>query len=126
MIWDTLIWRLECSNRSKIRSAQKCNPCLRYELSPMSPGRTVLCWRRGWDSNPRMEVLQTSPLGRLGTAPDFPVYQIRTPSRQRGSSLNRTRVDALPSVGPKSERVPCWSGEPTDSRREFPVFAELL
>src|SRR5215471_16460334 len=40
MIWDTLIWRLECSNRSKIRSAQKCNPCLRYELSPMSPGRT--------------------------------------------------------------------------------------
>src|SRR5262249_2532672 len=41
MIWDTLIWRLECSNRSKIRSAQKCNPCLRYELSPMSPGRTL-------------------------------------------------------------------------------------
>jgi hypothetical protein len=26
-------------------------------------------WRRGWDSNPRMEVLQTSPLGHLGTAP---------------------------------------------------------
>src|SRR5579863_6489091 len=26
-------------------------------------------WRRGWDSNPRMEVLQTSPLGLLGTAP---------------------------------------------------------
>ena len=33
-------------------------------------------WRRGWDSNPRMEVLQTSPLGRLGTAPGFLVYQI--------------------------------------------------
>ena len=30
-------------------------------------------WRRGWDSNPRMEVLQTSPLGRLGTAPN-PYY----------------------------------------------------
>jgi hypothetical protein len=28
-------------------------------------------WRRGWDSNPRMEVLQTSPLGHLGTAPLF-------------------------------------------------------
>src|SRR6202008_528363 len=28
-------------------------------------------WRRGWDSNPRMEVLQTSPLGHLGTAPGF-------------------------------------------------------
>jgi hypothetical protein len=27
-------------------------------------------WRRGWDSNPRMEVLQTSPLGLLGTAPE--------------------------------------------------------
>ena len=27
-------------------------------------------WRRGWDSNPRMEVLQTSPLGHLGTAPN--------------------------------------------------------
>src|ERR1700732_1534207 len=34
--------------------------------------RTVqkLTWRRGWDSNPRMEVLQTSPLGHLGTAPN--------------------------------------------------------
>src|SRR6266481_5880061 len=40
MIWDTSIWRLGCSNHSKIRSAQKCYPCLRYELSPMSPGRT--------------------------------------------------------------------------------------
>jgi len=28
-------------------------------------------WRRGWESNPRMEVLQTSPLGHLGTAPNF-------------------------------------------------------
>src|SRR5438270_635187 len=31
-------------------------------------------WRRGWDSNPRMEVLQTSPLGLLGTAPDVRQY----------------------------------------------------
>src|SRR6266853_5208609 len=31
-----------------------------------SPNRLILKpknWRRGWDSNPRMEVLQTSPLG---------------------------------------------------------------
>ena len=28
-------------------------------------------WRRGWDLNPRMEVLQTSPLGLLGTAPEL-------------------------------------------------------
>ena len=31
-------------------------------------------WRRGWDSNPRMEVLQTSPLGLLGTAPKLRQY----------------------------------------------------
>jgi len=30
MIWDTSIWRSRCSNRSKIPSAQKCYPCLRY------------------------------------------------------------------------------------------------
>src|SRR5579863_2998982 len=41
MIWGTSIWRLECSNRSKIRSAQKCYLCLRYEVSPMCPGWTV-------------------------------------------------------------------------------------
>src|SRR5215475_7731343 len=56
MIWDTLIWRLECSNRSKIRSAQKCNPCLRYELSPMSPGRTFVFWSGRWESNPRPKL----------------------------------------------------------------------
>jgi hypothetical protein len=41
MIWGTSIWRLGCSNRSKIRSAQKCYLCLRYVVSPMSPGRTL-------------------------------------------------------------------------------------
>ena len=40
MIWDTSIWRLECSNHSKIRSAQNCHPCDRYDLLPMSPGQT--------------------------------------------------------------------------------------
>ncbi len=40
MIWDTSIWRLGCSNRSKIPSVQKCYLCLRYVVSPMSPGRT--------------------------------------------------------------------------------------
>src|ERR1700677_1703862 len=53
MIWDTLIWRLGCSNRWKIPSAQKCYPCLRYVVYPMSPGWTQTEWRRGWDSNPR-------------------------------------------------------------------------
>src|SRR5580704_3965937 len=32
MIWDTSIWRLGRSNRSKIRSVQKCYPCLRYAV----------------------------------------------------------------------------------------------
>ena len=36
----TSIWRLGCSNRSKIRSAQKCYLCSRYNVLPMSPGRT--------------------------------------------------------------------------------------
>jgi hypothetical protein len=30
MIWDTSIWRPACSNRWKIRSAQKCYLCSRY------------------------------------------------------------------------------------------------
>src|ERR1700685_1779004 len=44
MIWDTSIWRLGCSNRSKIRLAQKCYLCLRYAVSPMSPGWTESKW----------------------------------------------------------------------------------
>ena len=40
MIWATSIWKLGCSNRSKIHSVQKCYLCLRYVVSPMSPGRT--------------------------------------------------------------------------------------
>src|SRR5256885_14866346 len=41
MIWDTSIWRLACWNRWKIPSAQKCYPCSRYILLPMSPGRAL-------------------------------------------------------------------------------------
>ena len=44
MIWDTLIWRLECSNHSKTRSAQNCYLCSRYVLLPMCPGWTVKDW----------------------------------------------------------------------------------
>src|SRR6267378_934896 len=53
MIWDTSIWRLGCSNHSKILSAQKCYPCLRYVVSPMSPGRTQGLWSGRWNrTNP--------------------------------------------------------------------------
>ena len=41
---------------STTRSARGCHPCLRYVLSPMCPGRTLMTlilWRRGRDSNPR-------------------------------------------------------------------------
>src|SRR3989440_9339901 len=41
MIWDTSIWRLACWNPWKIPSAQKCYPCSRYILLPMSPGRAL-------------------------------------------------------------------------------------
>jgi hypothetical protein len=46
MIWDTSIWRLGYSNRSKIRSSQKCYLCLRYVVSLMCPGRTCRESRR--------------------------------------------------------------------------------
>jgi hypothetical protein len=39
-IWDTSIWKRECSNRTKISSAQKCYLCRRYVVLPMCPGRT--------------------------------------------------------------------------------------
>src|SRR5882762_6619539 len=53
MIWDTSIWKLGCSNRSKIRSAQKCYLCLRYVVSPMCPGRTV------WQSHTYIACVQS-------------------------------------------------------------------
>ncbi len=38
---------------STTRSARGCHLCLRYDLSPMCPGRTANVWCRGRDSNPR-------------------------------------------------------------------------
>src|ERR1700741_4707394 len=59
MIWGTSIWRHRYSNHSKIRSAQKCNLCLRYELSPMSPGQTLKQMVGSWGLEP-----QTSTVSR--------------------------------------------------------------
>src|ERR1700687_4438631 len=42
---DSLQFPLQSAQRAQVKSA----------LSVLK------CWRRGWDSNPRMEVLQTSP-----------------------------------------------------------------
>src|SRR3981081_2909326 len=55
-------------------------------------------WRRGWDSNPRMEVLQTSPLGHLGTAP-FLITQLLT-----ATALPST-LDLLPNLLQNSDQV---------------------
>jgi len=51
--FELTIWKLGCSNRSKIRSAQKCYLCLRYVVSPMSPGQTDLNWSGREDLNLR-------------------------------------------------------------------------
>src|SRR6266536_1929402 len=39
--------------KANIESPAAEHPCLRYNLSPMSPGRTVSCWSGRWESNPR-------------------------------------------------------------------------
>src|SRR5713101_1173213 len=50
---------------------EACNPA--WQRRRMTPDCWMI-WRRGWDLNPRMEVLQTSPLGLLGTAPGESQY----------------------------------------------------
>src|SRR6266481_1754423 len=94
MIWDTSIWRLGCSNHSKIRSAQKCYPCLRYELSPMSPGRTCKKWSGRMDLNHR----PPGPEQAVETLSYWPVWLcsasnmlIWTRIRQQSDS-NRTQL----------------------------------
>ena len=69
MIWDTSIWRLACSNRWKIRSAQNCYPCLRYVVSPMPPGRTLKEWSGRVDLNHRPPGPEPGALARLSHAP---------------------------------------------------------
>jgi hypothetical protein len=52
MIWDTSISRPACSNRWKVRSAQKCYLCSRY-IVPMSSAGPLCIWWTRWDSNPQ-------------------------------------------------------------------------
>ena len=66
-----------------------------------SLGATFPCrkrWRRGWDLNPRMEVLQTSPLGLLGTAPDGIQY----------NGIGRT-LSGCPALRRRSRAILCGS-----------------
>src|SRR5713101_8729800 len=59
-LWSTIsatsIWRKKLCSLSTTLLAQKCNLCLRYDLSPMSPGRTVVLWSGRWESNPRPKL----------------------------------------------------------------------
>jgi hypothetical protein len=68
--------------------------------------------RRGWDSNPRMEFLQTSPLGPLGyravpenstTYSYYSIPYVRLAAKSAatfGSSLPRTRFSEMPRTAP--------------------------
>ena len=55
--WTTILaistWSRKPCSPSTTHSARGCYLCLRYELSPMCPGRTAKEWLRGRDSNPR-------------------------------------------------------------------------
>lgn len=48
-------------------------------------------WRRGWDLNPRVEVLQTSPLNLLGTAPSETEYTENRPLPPENGRGNYSR-----------------------------------
>src|SRR3981189_3766519 len=60
-LWSTIsatsIWRKKLCSLSTTLLAQKCNLCLRYDLSPMSPGRTVPVKPCCMELNPRPERL---------------------------------------------------------------------
>src|SRR5260370_33226609 len=71
-LWSTIsatsIWRKKLCSLSTTLLAQKCNLCLRYDLSPMSPGRTEKFWSREWESDPRPADYESAalPLSYLG------------------------------------------------------------
>src|SRR6267143_4551652 len=73
-LWSTIsatsIWRKKLCSLSTTLLAQKCNLCLRYDLSPMSPGRTRERWSREWELNPRPADYESAalPLSYLGLA----------------------------------------------------------
>src|SRR6266513_2761792 len=80
------------------QAKSRCFAGLRKLTSNRHSLLAVATWRRGWDSNPRMEVLQTSPLGRLGTAP-FLITQLLT------ATALPSAPDLLPNLLPNSDQV---------------------
>ena len=94
MILDISIWSRKPCNPSTTRSARGCHPCLRYDLLPMSPGRTVflLAERGGFEppiglrlcrissavlSTAQPPLQATMPLARA-----FPAAKRQQPSRR--------------------------------------------
>src|SRR5712671_3823818 len=66
-LWSTIsatsIWRKKLCSLSTTLLAQKCNLCLRYDLSPMSPGRT----RAGPENDGRPVGTRTPDLYRVNS-----------------------------------------------------------
>ena len=56
----TSIWSRKPCNPSTTRSARGCHPCLRYDLSPMSPGRTMKNLERAKGFEPSTPTLARS------------------------------------------------------------------
>ena len=78
--------RYKASNQSTTRSPQGCQPCLRYALSPMCPGRTAKSWCRRRELNPRPTHYEcvALPLSYCGIAcpgPNGPTTSLIRPSR---------------------------------------------
>jgi hypothetical protein len=77
------------------RSARGCHPCLRYDLLPMCPGRTVYYWWAVTDSNRRHPACKTGALPTELTAPWQALAKFQGPARrceQTISPLLRRRL----------------------------------
>ena len=62
MIWDISTWSGEPCKPSTTPSSQGCHLCLKYILSPMSPGRTRKHWSGRRESNPRHSAWEADVL----------------------------------------------------------------
>jgi hypothetical protein len=97
MILDTSTWSREPCNPSTTPSAQGCHPCLRYALSPMSPGRTKEMLERAKGFEPSTPTLARSICRYATLSGCPPVPDIRDRSSQRTFAL---RPIAAPSDRP--------------------------
>lgn len=89
-----------------------CYLCLRYELSPMSPGRTIKYWWRRRHSHCLMNQYLELPSARNApeNTPDFKQYRLPTSAKHsRRGSFHHGRAKATtqsPGVVPSTECPP--------------------